>query len=307
MTNKSTSKLVMGFAMFALIALALSGCGGGGNSSTSIPATPVTPPAKMSEALTLPTAHGLAVGEFTLQPGASDEYGNVVVSCPAGGAACVVTVSADGTATYDRTGGVPTVMAAYDPWNLPTGHGLAVGEFTLQPGASDEYGNVVVSCPAGGGACVVTVSADGTATYDRTGGVPSVIAASASRLPFPFRGSNEIDFRTSINGQPLQTPADALNMPIFSVSTSHEHYDYERPARVFVGVEQFLGPDAPFIKGATEDILPIVGTRGDFDIRYGRVQDGPGANEVGAYLHDALALSGNVAAGQDRFIEPPIV
>ena len=177
MTNKSTSKLVMGFAMFALIALALSGCGGGGDSSTSIPATPVTPPAKMSEALTLPTAHGLAVGEFTLQPGASDEYGNVVVSCPAGGNACVVTVAADGTATYDRTGGVPSVMAAYQPWNLPTGHGLAVGEFTIQPGASDEYGNVVVSCPAGGAACVVTVSADGTATYDRTGGVPSVMAA----------------------------------------------------------------------------------------------------------------------------------
>ena len=177
MTNKSTSKFVMGFAMFVLIALALSGCGGGGDSSTSIPATPVTPPAKMSEALTLPTGHGLAVGEFTLQPGASDEYGNVVVSCPAGGNACVVTVSADGTATYDRTGGVPSVMAAYQPWNLPTGHGLAVGEFTLQPGASDEYGNVVVSCPAGGNACVVTVAMDGTATYDRTGGVPSVMAA----------------------------------------------------------------------------------------------------------------------------------
>ena len=177
MTNKSTSKFVMGFAMFVLVALILSGCGGGGDSSTSIPATPVTPPAKMSEALTLPAGHGLAVGEFTLQPGASDEYGNVVVSCPAGGGACVVTVSADGTATYDRTGGAPSVMAAYQPWTLPPGHGLAVGEFTLQPGASDEYGNVVVSCPAGGNACVVTVSADGTATYDRTGGAPSVMAA----------------------------------------------------------------------------------------------------------------------------------
>ena len=177
MTNKSTIKLVMGFATFVLVALTLSGCGGGDDSSTSIPVTPVTPPAKMGEALTLPTGHGLAVGEFTIQPGASDEYGNVVVSCPAGGNACVVTVSADGTATYDRTGGVPTVMAAYQPWNLPTGHGLAVGEFTLQPGASDEYGNVVASCPAGGNACVVTVSADGTATYDRTGGVPTVMAA----------------------------------------------------------------------------------------------------------------------------------
>ena len=177
MTNKSTGKLVMGYAMFVLVALALSGCGGGGDSSTSIPATPVTPPAETSEALTLPTGHGLAVGEFTLQPGVSDEYGNVVVSCPAGGNACVVTVAADGTASYDRTGGVPGVMAAYGPWELPSGHGLASGTFTVQPGASDEYGNVVVSCPSGGSACVVTVAADGTASYDRTGGVPGVMAA----------------------------------------------------------------------------------------------------------------------------------
>ena len=33
---------------------------------------------------------------------------------------------------------------------------------------------MVVSCPAGGPACVVTVAADGTASYDRTGGVPGV-------------------------------------------------------------------------------------------------------------------------------------
>ena len=124
-----------------------------------------------------------------------------------------------------------------------------------------------------------------------------------SRLLFPFRGSYEIDFITRIDGQPLQTPADAINMPVFSVEGSHE-IDYERPARMFVGVEQFLGPDVPFIKGAAGDILPIIGTRGDFDIRYGRVEDAPGANEVGAYLHD-LDLYGTVEL--DRFTEPPVV
>ena len=132
----------------------------------------------------LPSGHGLVAGEIRVAPGASRELGNVVVSCPAGSAACVVTVSADGTASYERTGGTPSVVSAYGSWSLPSGHGLSAGTFTVAPGGSEELGNVVVSCPAGGGACVVTVAADGTASYERTGGVPSVAAAYGSwRLP----------------------------------------------------------------------------------------------------------------------------
>ena len=37
------------------------------------------------------------------------EHGNVVVSCPAGGNACVLNVAADGSASYHRTGGMPTL------------------------------------------------------------------------------------------------------------------------------------------------------------------------------------------------------
>ena len=37
------------------------------------------------------------------------KHGNVVVSCPAGGQACVLNVAADGSASYDRTGGMPTL------------------------------------------------------------------------------------------------------------------------------------------------------------------------------------------------------
>ena len=69
----------------------------------------ISPPDRTSEALTLPSDHGLAAGSVTVQPGASDEHGDVVVSCPAGGSACVVNVAANGSATYDRTGGMPTV------------------------------------------------------------------------------------------------------------------------------------------------------------------------------------------------------
>ena len=63
----------------------------------------------------------------------------MVVSCPAGGPACVVTVAADGTASYDRTGGVPGVMAAYGAWALPSGHGLMAGTITVAAGGSAEH------------------------------------------------------------------------------------------------------------------------------------------------------------------------
>ena len=142
--------------------------------------TTVTPPVD-DVTVALPGGHGLATGEITVAPGAMQEHGNVVVWCPAGGAACVLTVAVDGTATYDRTGGMPSFTAAPGSQELPGGHGLATGEITVAPGAMQEHGNVVVWCPAGGAACVLTVAVDGTATYDRTGGMPSFTAAQGSQ------------------------------------------------------------------------------------------------------------------------------
>ncbi len=168
-------------AALCVMVLAACGGGGGGNPVVSKPQpTEPTDPSPSGVTIGLPEHHGLSAGEIRVAPGASRELGNVVVSCPAGGAACVVTVAANGTASYDRTGGMPTVMAAYGSWNLPPGHGLSAGEIRVAPGASRELGNVVVSCPAGGAACVVTVAADGTASYERTGGVPTVMAAYGS-------------------------------------------------------------------------------------------------------------------------------
>ncbi len=150
-----------------VLTMALTGCGGGSGGG-GLP-QPVDP----TPALELPSGHGLSAGVITVAAGASEEQGNVVVRCPAGGSACVVTVSADGTAVFDRTGGVPTVSAAYDSWGLPSGHGLGAGEITVAAGASEEHGNVVVTCPPRGSACVVRVSTDGTAEYARTGGIPT--------------------------------------------------------------------------------------------------------------------------------------
>ena len=120
-------------------------------------------------------------GRSQFAPGGTAEHGNVVVSCPAGGPA-VRGERRWPTAPHPTTatGGVPSVTAAYGSWSLPSGHGLAAGTITVPPGGTAEHGNVVVSCPAGGPACAVSVAADGIASYDRTGGVPSVTAAYGS-------------------------------------------------------------------------------------------------------------------------------
>ena len=169
--SKTTSELMRRVAAILCLAMVLSGCGGGGGGG-GLP-QPVDP----TPGLQLPLGHGLMAGQITVAAGASEEHGNVVVTCPAGGSACVVTVVADGMAVYDRTGGVPGVMPAMDTWALPLGHGLMAGQITVAAGASEEHGNVVVTCPAGGSACVVTVAADGMAVYDRTGGTPTFMFA----------------------------------------------------------------------------------------------------------------------------------
>ncbi len=62
--------------------------------------------------------HGLEAGKFTVQPGGSASHGRLTMSCPAGGAACTVTVRADGTASYDRKGGEPGFV--FDLPDAPT-------------------------------------------------------------------------------------------------------------------------------------------------------------------------------------------
>ncbi len=120
----------------------LSGCAGGGGGVTLMP-PPTTPPKPVdpTPGLPLPSGHGLMAGQITVAAGASEEHGNVVVTCPAGGGACAVTVAADGTAVYDRTGGTPTFIFAHwtyerdnptaedllDHWNKPEQLRTALG------------------------------------------------------------------------------------------------------------------------------------------------------------------------------------
>ena len=172
-----------------LCVMALSACGTGGGPD---------PEDRSPVSFQLLGGHGLTAGEITISPGAAEEHGNVVVSCPAGGEACVLNVAADGSASYQRSGGMPSFMPALASQMLPGGHGLASGEITVAPGAAEEHGNVVVSCPAGGEACVLNVAAGGSASYQKTGGVPSVMAALVSwRVP-----AGDGRMAASLNGLP---------------------------------------------------------------------------------------------------------
>ena len=88
----------------AVAATALSACGGG----TGEPVSPAAGGVVMLSGV--PANHGLAPLErFELQAGASEEHGNVVISCASGGPDCVVQVAADGTIGYESDGGQPTV------------------------------------------------------------------------------------------------------------------------------------------------------------------------------------------------------
>ena len=179
------------FTVAASFLVALAGCGGGGGSTGSVVDPMPMPPIDEDTTVALagvPTNHGLgSMDEFTIQPGASEERGNVELSCPAGGPACVVSVADDRTVQYERTGGMPTVMSALMALaGLPSNHGLSsMDGATIQPGMSEERGNVELSCPAGGSACVVSVADDGTVQYERTGGMPTVMPAltALDRLP----------------------------------------------------------------------------------------------------------------------------
>ena len=100
----------------AAIAFALSACGGGSGSQTM----PGDGEATFLPVPMVPGNHGIMSGAaFMVLAGASEEHGNVVVSCPSGGEACEVSVATDGTLSY--RGGEPSVTYVLEPGGLVAG------------------------------------------------------------------------------------------------------------------------------------------------------------------------------------------
>ena len=96
----------------ATAAAALSACGGGGGGGGGMAS--VSPTADSAPVqLGAPANHGLApLEQIEVQSGGSEEHGNVVISCPAGGPGCVLRVATDGSLEYEHTGGRPSVSLA---------------------------------------------------------------------------------------------------------------------------------------------------------------------------------------------------
>ena len=166
------NNVIAACAAMATLALVLAACGGGGGPTTEVPT------------LALPAGHAIPADTYTIPAGETRMLGNAEVSCPQGEAACVLIVgsSTATTGTYEAMGGTPTIMPARASVNLPGGHGIPADTYTIQAGDSRMLGNVDISCPSGGMACLLTVASSSatTGTYAETGGKPTVAPALAS-------------------------------------------------------------------------------------------------------------------------------
>ena len=100
------------------------------------------------------------------------------------------------------------------------------------------------------------------------------------RLPFPFTARGNY----SIDGLPSLTAEEARQMPV-----------YQDRDRLMVGVDQGASYFDTFAVGSSiarteHDLaaaLPVVGKRGDIEVRHGRIPDGVGSDVVSAYLSEA--------------------
>ena len=127
-------------------------------------------------------------GVITVNPGTSQDSGNVTIACPEGGEPCRVTIESDDVATYE--GGRPTITPAQANMALPDNPEVEAGVIPVEAGASEQRGNVEFSCPTGGLDCVVVVALDGTASYLETGGMPTVMAG---RLLLVLPDNHDLD------------------------------------------------------------------------------------------------------------------
>ena len=162
-----------------LMVLALAGCGGNNKATTA--------PLMQTPIAELPGGHTLMEG--TIPAGESQVFPNAdgtrtVVTCPANGPDCIISLAEDGTPQY--AGGMPTIATYTAIEGLPDGHTLMEG--TIPAGETrvvhddDADGmRTEVTCPADGPDCVVTFTEDGAPQY--TGGAPTVTTYTTLYLP----------------------------------------------------------------------------------------------------------------------------
>ena len=181
-------------------ALLVSACSSSDKKAAVDPA-PATPPAPPVHTVDLMGSRDLGEGETTIAAGQEVTVGDTTVSCPAGGADCILSVTKDpvtGQQSATSTGGAAMVAyTAAEPEpkpdapttvSVPPGNSLQAAlrnteqrTLVIQPGSFVDYANVRWSCPAGGSTCVVQFSDDINPTAT-TGGAGSG-TATAGQIP----------------------------------------------------------------------------------------------------------------------------
>ena len=104
----------MVLSVAAPLLAALAGCHGrSAGTSSAVGSTPMSPvdDDTVVALAGAPANHGLnPMEQIRVSPGRTQKQGNVEISCPASGPACVVSVGIDGTVEYEKAGGLPSVM-----------------------------------------------------------------------------------------------------------------------------------------------------------------------------------------------------
>jgi hypothetical protein len=157
------------------------------------------PPPPMMYAVDLMGSTDVMAGMTTIPAGTSVTVGLTTVTCPAGGADCVLTVSEDavtGMMMASATGALPTVSVAEPPpppmmyaVDLMGSTDVMAGMTTIPAGTSVTVGLTTVTCPAGGADCVLTVSEDavtGMMMASATGALPTVSVAEPPPPPMMY-------------------------------------------------------------------------------------------------------------------------
>ena len=184
------------------IVIALAGCGGGIGLEDEEDdyVTEPAPDPNARRLTNVPANHGIApMDGIEVEPGSTERLGNVEVSCPAGGATCVLSVARSGTITYQISGGMPSIVPAKMALaDVPENHDIpATDTIRVRAGSTERLGNVEVSCPAGRSSCVLNVAIDGTISYEANGGLPSIVPVQMTLADVPdnhgISATNEIE------------------------------------------------------------------------------------------------------------------
>ena len=294
-------------ALLAAVAIASFGCGGGSSTSPAagdrfttavIPDTDSTTGSESSE------SENAGPGDPPSNEGGDNAPGSSTGSTPGGGGNTPASPAqneggdnAPGSSTGSTPGGGGNTPASpaqnaqntqqstdndnqKEDNSLPPGHGLSEDEIMVYPGNSELHGNIIITCPASSPVvCIINVTADGAATYERLAGIPRFAI-------IPPEGFPDI---------PWPRPNEAAQAPVFELE---------------IGSILHVGSNvAPQADELTRGI-----DRNGVSVSYGEVQDGIGSERLLEFMRGQTRFADKIdhtgvggGHGLETYPEPPTI